>query len=108
MNINQKLATLFLLSALALSTTVNAHESGLKAIVANVVDSAMDSASIEIDQQVQKVTLSASNLISFTASGTSQGKVTITDLASVNTAQSEMTKKDRMSEKNVQKISSDD
>lgn len=99
MNINQKLAALLLVSAGLLSTQAAAHESGLEKIVANLVSNAVNSVTVEIDQQVQKITLNASNLGSFDASTESVGKVTITDLASAET---------KTSEKNSEKVSSDD
>ncbi|MFT4655361.1 MAG: hypothetical protein ACJA0G_000183 [Kangiellaceae bacterium] len=102
MNINQKLAALLLITAGTLSTQVTAQESGLEKIVANLVSNAVNNVSVEIDQQVQKVTLTASNLVSFDASNQSVGKVTITDLASVDHKQTDD------SQQHMQKVNTDD
>ncbi|MFT6270351.1 MAG: hypothetical protein ACJAVV_003185 [Alphaproteobacteria bacterium] len=102
MNINQKLAALLLISAGTLSTQVTAHESGVERIVANLVSNAMNNVSVEIDQQVQKITLTASNLVSIDGSNQSVGEVTITDLASLDS------KEIKASQEDFQKVSADD
>lgn len=104
MKTNQKLAALFLIAAGTLSTQVNAQESAVEKIVSNLVSNAMNTVSIEIDQQVQKVTLSASNLVSNDGSEASSGKVSIVDLAVTN---SENDTKEE-SAKDKQKANTDD
>lgn len=82
MKFNQTLAALLLVSAGALSTQVSAHESAVEKIVGNIVSNAMSKVSVELDQQVEKITLSASNLMSYDGSEAPTGNVAITDLAS--------------------------
>lgn len=104
MKTNQKLAALILVVAGTLSTQVNAQESAVEKIVSNLVSNAINTVSIEIDQQVQKVTLSASNLVSYDGSEASSGKVSIVDLALTNSENSTKEK----SEKDKQKANTDD
>lgn len=80
MNTTKKLAALLLLTTATLSTHVSAQETGLEKIVANLVSNAVGTVSTEIDQQVQKITLTASNLVSVNGTSDLVGKVTITDL----------------------------
>jgi hypothetical protein len=100
----QKLAALILVAAGTMSTQVNAQESAVEKIVSNLVSNAISTVSIEIDQQVQKVTLSASNIVSYDGSQTSSGKVSIVDLAQTNSENSTKEK----SEKDKQKANTDD
>jgi len=86
MKINQKLAALFLVTTGALSTQVNAQDNAIEQIVNNLVSSAMHGVSMEIDNQVEKITLSASNIISYDGSEKNVGEVSITDLAAADTS----------------------
>lgn len=104
MKTNQKLAALFLVVAGTLSTQVNAQESAVEQIVSNLVTSAISSVSAELDQQVQKVTLSASNLVSYDGSEVPAGKVSITDLAGTDNEESTQTE----SVKEEQEVNTDD
>lgn len=107
MKLHQKLAALLLISAGTLSTQVNAHESSdVEHIVSNLVDSAMNSVSLEIDNQVQKITLTASNLMSFDGKNEKVGSVTITDLA--KTKSQDNSKLDNGSDKENEKENTDD
>jgi hypothetical protein len=82
MKINQKLAALLLITAGTLSTQVNAQESSdVEKIVTNIVGTAMNTVSFEIDQQIEKITLTATHLMSFDGENEKMGKVTITDLS---------------------------
>lgn len=87
MKFNQKLAALFLVSAGALSTQAVAHESGLEQIVSNLVSNTMNNVSFEIQQQVENITLSASNVTSYDASESKVGNVVITDLANTDVSE---------------------
>ena len=107
MKINQKLAALFFVTAGALSTNVNAQDNAVENIVSNFVSNAMDSVSVEIDQQVEKITLSASNLMSYDGSQTPVGKVSITDLAAAEASEAQDTNK-KDSEKDNQNENTDD
>ena len=86
MNINKKLAALMLISASALTTQANAAQSGLEQVVSHIVGNAVNNVSMEIDQQVQKITLTASNMMSISSTNDTVGKVTITDIATNNLA----------------------
>lgn len=108
MNINQKLAALLLISAGTLSTQVTAQESGLEQIVANLVGNAVNTVSLEIDQQVQKITLTASNLVSFDGTNESTGQVTITDIASTDTQEIKTLEADSIAQDESHKESSED
>jgi hypothetical protein len=107
MKINQKLAALFLVTAGALSTQVNAHENAVEHIVSNLVSTAMNSVTVEIDQQVEKITLSASNLMSYDGSQAPVGQVSITDLAVTEASEAQDTK-NKDSEKDNQNENTDD
>lgn len=104
MKINQKLAALILVTAGALSIQVNAHENAIEQVVNNLVSNAMSKVSVEIDQQVEKITISASNLVSYDSSEVPAGKVSITDMAAT-AAKDNANKK---SEKDNQKANTDD
>lgn len=104
MKTNQKLAILFLVAAGTLSTQVNAQESAVEKIVSNLVTSAISTVSIEIDQQVQKITLSASNIVSYKDSKAPAGHVTITDIANTDSKDSAA----ETSENDKQKENTDD
>ena len=108
MKTNQKLATLFLVVAGTLSIQVNAQESAVEKIVSKLVTTTINTVSIEIDQQVQKVTLSASNLVSYDGSEASTGKVSIVDLAVSDSKDNTKDSAKEKSENDKQKENTDD
>lgn len=99
MKLNQKLAALFLVSACALSTSVNAQESALQEIVTNYVKSAVKNVSNDIDVQIEKSLVNVTHLISFDSDNTPKGTVKITDLAAETKADLKADKKTK--QKNV-------
>jgi hypothetical protein len=83
MKINTTLAALLLITAGTVSSQAMAQENnGVKEIVANIVNNAIHNVSQEIDHQVQKLTLTASNTLSIQSPGETLGKVSISDIAS--------------------------
>jgi len=81
MNINKKFAALLVISAATLSIQANAAQSGIEKVVGNLVGNAVNNVSMEINQQVQKITLTASNMISISPTSDVIGTVTITDIS---------------------------
>lgn len=81
MKLNKKLAALFLVSTCAVSTTLNAQESGLEQLVSTYVKSAVNAVSNDIDNQLEETLVSATHYISFNTEEIVKTKVTITDLA---------------------------
>lgn len=80
MKLTHKLTALILLSACAVSTTVNAQESGLEKMVASYVKGAVTQVSNDIDIQIEKSLLTASTFISIGDDELPSGKLKITDL----------------------------
>jgi len=83
MTFTQKLAATIFVSACALSTNVNAHESALEQIVSNIVASGIKNVSNEIEVQLDKTILTVSNNLSLDTAPVPANKVTITDIAKV-------------------------
>lgn len=83
MKLNQTIAALFLVSACAISTQANAQESALEQIVTSYVKSALNEVSNDIDIQIEKSLLTASNMVSFDPEPVPANKVRIVDIALV-------------------------
>jgi hypothetical protein len=96
MKLSQKLATVVFVSACALSTNAsaqdNAQKTALEQIVTHLVQAAVNSASNEIEVQLSKTLLTASNSISVDSDPVPANKIMITDLvATKNTQTTETT-----------------
>lgn len=90
MKLSQKLAAVVFVSACALSTSVTAHESALEQIVSNIVNTAVTNANNEIEIQLEKTLLTASNSISVNNESVPANRIKITDLvATKNTQETE-------------------
>lgn len=88
MKFNHKMAAVLILTVGTFSVQAqsqeNTHKNAIEQIVANLVSNAVNNVSVEIDHQVQKITLTASNLMAFEQSNAPAGTVTITDLAKLD------------------------
>ena len=84
MTFSQNIAATVLISACALSTNVNAEETALEQIVSNLVANALHTANNQIEIQIEKTLLTASNSISVENESVPANRITITDLASID------------------------
>ncbi len=111
MNFTKKIAILVLVSSSVLSTQAFAQtqssetKNALERIVSTFVSNAVATASNEIDIQLEKITLTASNVISVEPTSNITTKVLITD---VTEATSELIEQDNNSDKANQSEESND
>ncbi|MFW8592459.1 hypothetical protein ACOI22_16775 [Glaciecola sp. 2405UD65-10] len=106
MKLNQTIAALFLVSACAISTQANAQESALEQIVTSYVKSALNEVSNDIDIQIEKSLLTASNMVSFDPEPVPANKVNIVDLVLVD-IESEDDEEKSESDANENEVSDD-